>query len=129
MPIFYALFTSPFSPMLAPLSISNSFSISCTCLISLFSPISQLSLNFKTPGYAKSSINLAKIMVESSMNNTKKSKPILLNSNTSKESIPVSILICFYIVMPYSGAPKTLFFEGSNVTNFFDQYNQMCINY
>lgn len=63
------------------------------------------------------------------MENTEGSTSTPSNSNFSKESMPSSILVCSYLVMPYPGTPGTPFFEGSNVTDFFDQYGQMCTNY
>ena len=68
-------------------------------------------------------------MVESNVESTEKSTPIPSNSNTSKESMPASIPVYFYAVMPYPSTPKTLFFEGSNVTDFLHRYSQMCTDY
>ena len=43
--------------------------------------------------------------------------------------MPASISVYFHAIMPYLGAPRTPFFEGSNVTDFLDQYSQMCTDY
>lgn len=128
-PISYTLLTSPSSPTPAPLSIPNSPSICCTCLISPSSLISQLSSGVKTSDCAKDSINTADTMVESSMDNTGGSTPTPSNSNASKESMPASIPVYSHAVMLYPGAPGTLFFEGLNVIDFFDRYSQMCTDY
>lgn len=41
----------------------------------------------------------------------------------------ISIPMYFQAIMPYSVSPEAFFFEGSNITNFFDSYNLMCTNY
>lgn len=127
--IFYTLLTLPFSPIPAPLSISKSLSISCTCLISPFSLTSQLFSNIKTSDCTKDSTNTGGTIVESSIDNTKRSTTILSNFNTSKKSMPVSIFVYSHAVMPYLSAPKTSFFESLNITDFFGQYNQMYTDY
>lgn len=68
-------------------------------------------------------------MVESNIENTKKSTSILSNPHFSKKSMPASILIYSHLVMPYPSALKTFFFKSSNITNFFNWYSQMCTNY
>ena len=128
-PISYTLLTPPSSPIPAPLSIPNSPSISCTCLISPSSLTSQLSSDVRTSDCTKDSTNTAGTMVESSMDNTEGSTPTPSNSNASKESMPASIPVYSHAVMPYPGAPETPFFEGSNVTDFLDRYSQMCTDY
>ena len=35
----------------------------------------------------------------------------------------------FQAIMPYPGSPVALFFERSNIINFFDNYKWMCNNY
>ena len=37
--------------------------------------------------------------------------------------------IPYIIIMPYPGTPGTPFFEGSNVTDFLDRYEQMCTDF
>lgn len=119
-PISYTFFILFFSLVFAFLSILNSFSISYICLISFFSSISQLFSNIKTLGYIKNSINLAKKIIESSMDNTKKNKLIFLNSNILKECMSLFIFVNFYLIIPYSGTLKTFFFNSSNIINFFN---------
>lgn len=118
--ISYTLFILFSSLVPTSLSIANSLSISYIYLIFLFSLISQLSSNIKTLDYIKNSINPTKIMVEWSMDNIEKIKPIPSNFNALKESIFISIFVYFYVVMLYSGVLKTSFFKGSNVINFFN---------
>lgn len=119
--ISYTLLTPPSSPISAPLSIPNSLSISCTCLISPSSLTSQLSSDVKTSNCTKDSTNMAGTMVESNMNNIERNTPTSSNSNAPKKSMPTSIPVYSHAVMPYPGALATSFFEGSNVTDFFNQ--------
>lgn len=127
--IFYTLLISHFSLIPASLFIPNSIFICCTYLISLFSLTSQLFLGVKTFDHIKNSTNKASIMFESSINNIERSIIILSNFNTSKKSIPASISIYFYTIMPYSSISETFFFQSLNVTDFLDQYSQIYINY
>lgn len=68
-------------------------------------------------------------MTESIIENMEGSLPTPVNSNTLKENMLMSISIYSCAVMPYPSTPGTPFFDGSNVTNFFNQYSRMCTNY
>lgn len=119
-PISHTLLTPLFSPISASLSFPNSSSISYTCLISPFSLISQLSSDMKTSDYAKDSTNITGIMVKSSIDNSEGSTPTLSNSNSRKKSMSTSIPVYSHAVLPYPGAPRISFFEGSNVIEFLN---------
>ena len=47
------------------------------------------------------------------------------------DSMPLApvMQIPYIITMPYPGTPGTPFFEGSNVTDFLDRYEQMCTDF
>lgn len=52
-------------------------------------------------------------MIESSVDNTKGSTSMPLNSNVSKEYMLMSILVYSHAIMPYPGALGTTFFKCS----------------
>lgn len=110
-PIYYILLI-PFSSLIPTLlSISNSLFISYTCLIFLFSLISQLFSNFKTSNYAKNNINMASTIVESNINNIERNISIFLNFNTSKEIMSMAIPIYFYAIMLYLNTLRIFFLK------------------
>lgn len=125
----HTLLTPPSSPISAPLSVPNSPSINCTCLLSPSSLSFQLSPDVNSSHFTKDNFIPASTMAKSSLENTEGSTPTPSNSNASKESMPASIPVYSHAVMLYPGAPGTPFFEGSNVTDFLDQYSRMCTNY
>lgn len=71
--------------------------------------------------------------IEPSLKQGGKGKVTLIESVSSKDSLKdpssTSIPIYFRAVMPSPDLPGDLYFEGSNITNFFNSYSRMCINY
>lgn len=71
--------------------------------------------------------------MESSLKQREKEKVTSIKSLSSKDFLKdpffISILIYSWIIMSYLGLSKKFLFETTNITNYFDSYNQICIDY
>ena len=115
---------SPFlpSPNFSPLSLSPNIAL----LLST-SPITSLFL-FQSHFYPPPLYHLcAELLLVSEMTDTIKDNKMSKEGipNPDSTSLPPVIQVSYILTMPYLGRPGTSFFEGSNITDFFNRYNQI----
>ena len=61
--------------------------------------------------------------------------PVSMQSNTFSpfqgNATPITIGLGqnFFMTMPYSGIPKTPYFDGRNVTDFLNRFSDLCADY
>ncbi len=123
----------PLTPPLSPLSLTPSINLSITsspshnysCLH--FDPKRKVS-----PCHFIVTLPSVGTMEQSSKQGVKgkiTSVESISPKDSLKDSSSASIPMYLRAVMPYPSSLGALFFEGSNITDFFESYNRMCIDY